>query len=60
LIKQPKVRKYGEHIAHRNKNSGRLIILFNGFQKKAEKTFKKEMEKAKKIKRLYYESKQTR
>lgn len=34
-----------------------IVVLFNGFQKKTQKTPKKEIEKAKKIKEDYYEHK---
>jgi len=32
-----------------------LVILFNGFKKKTQKTPKAEIEKAKQIKKVYYE-----
>ena len=35
---------------------GNIVVLFNGFQKKSQKTPKKEIEKAKRIKRDYYET----
>lgn len=35
---------------------GDVVILFNGFQKKSQKTPQKELEKAKRIKKEYYES----
>lgn len=38
-------------------DSGRLVILLNGFQKKSQKTPKNEIEKAKKLMSEYYESK---
>jgi phage-related protein len=38
-------------------DAGRIVVLFNGFQKKTQKTPKKEIEKALKIKNEYYESK---
>ncbi|MGF7139522.1 type II toxin-antitoxin system RelE/ParE family toxin [Roseimarinus sediminis] len=38
-------------------DSGRLVILFNGFQKKSQKTPKKEITKALKIKDEYFHSK---
>ena len=38
-------------------DEGNIVILFNGFQKKTQKTPKQEMEKALKIKTEYYESK---
>ena len=37
--------------------AGKLVILFNGFQKKTQKTPKSEIEKALKIKAEYYASK---
>jgi putative addiction module killer protein len=40
-------------------DEGLLVVLFNGFQKKTQKTPKKEIEKALKIKEEYYESKRT-
>ena len=38
-------------------DKGRLVILLNGFQKKTQKTPKKEIEKAIQLKKEYYESK---
>lgn len=38
-------------------DEGNIIILFNGFQKKTDKTPEKEIKKAIKIKEAYYESK---
>jgi phage-related protein len=38
-------------------DKGNIIVLFNGFQKKSQKTPKKELEKAMRIKREYYEYK---
>ena len=38
-------------------DEGRIVILFNGFQKKTEKTPKKEIEKAKIFRKEYYGSK---
>ncbi len=38
-------------------DEGSLVVLANGFQKKTQKTPKKEIEKALKIKTEYYESK---
>ena len=38
-------------------DEGKLIVLANGFQKKTQKTPKKEIEKALKIKEEYYEDK---
>ena len=35
----------------------KLVVLFNGFHKKTQKTAKKEMEKAKKLKNEYFELK---
>jgi phage-related protein len=37
-------------------DKGNLVILFNGFQKKSEKTPRQEIERAKKLKQQYYES----
>ncbi|MBO5596918.1 MAG: type II toxin-antitoxin system RelE/ParE family toxin [Bacteroidales bacterium] len=39
-------------------DSGNIVVLFNGFQKKTQKTPRAEIEKAKRIKKEYYESKQ--
>ena len=39
---------------------GNLVILFNGFQKKTQKTPKKEIELALKLKKEYFNSKQKR
>jgi len=38
-------------------DKGNLVILFNGFQKKTQKTPRQEIEKAKKLKQQYYENK---
>jgi phage-related protein len=38
-------------------DEGKLVILFNGFQKKTQKTPSNELDKALKIKREYFESK---
>ena len=38
-------------------DEGRIVILFNGFQKKTQKTPKKEIEKALQLKNEYYEEK---
>lgn len=38
-------------------DEGRLVVLFNGFQKKTQKTPKKEIEKAMKLKKEYFELK---
>lgn len=38
-------------------DEGKIVVLFNGFQKKTQKTPKKEIEKAMKIKAEYYEYK---
>ena len=35
----------------------KIIVLFNGFQKKTQKTPKKEIEKAMRLKQKYFESK---
>ncbi len=39
-------------------DAGNLIIVLNGFQKKTQKTPKKEIERAVKLKKDYYEQKQ--
>ncbi len=39
-------------------DEGQLVILLNGFQKKTQKTPKPEIERAKKLKKQYYEDKQ--
>ena len=41
-------------------DEGKLVVLFNGFQKKTQKTPKKELEKAKKLMKLYFEQKDKR
>ncbi len=41
-------------------DEGNLVVLFNGFQKKTQKTPKKEIEKAAKIKDEYFEYKKKR
>ena len=38
-------------------DEGNLVILLNGFQKKADKTPKNEIEKAERLKQKYYEDK---
>lgn len=38
-------------------DEGRLVVLFNGFQKKTKKTPKKEIEKAMRLKKEYFEFK---
>ena len=38
-------------------DKGNLVILFNGFQKKTEKTPNNELEKAEKLKNKYFENK---
>ena len=38
-------------------DSGNIVVLFNGFQKKTQKTPKNELEKAIKLKEEYYASK---
>jgi len=38
-------------------DNGNIVVLFNGFQKKSQKTPQNEIERAKKIKEEYYESK---
>lgn len=38
-------------------DEGNLVILINGFQKKSQETPKKEIEKAEKIKKQYYDEK---
>jgi len=39
-------------------DEGKLVVLFNGFQKKTQKTPKSEIEKAEKLKDEYFKSKQ--
>ncbi len=38
-------------------DEGRLVVLFNGFQKKTQKTPKKEIEKAERFMKEYFQSK---
>ncbi len=38
-------------------DAGQLVVLFNGFQKKSQKTPKKEIEKAVRLKKEYFQSK---
>ena len=40
-------------------DEGEVVVLFNGFQKKAQKTPQNEIEKAVKIKEAYYADKQS-
>jgi len=39
-------------------DAGRLVILFNGFQKKSQKTPRKEIDKALRIKQNYFKGKE--
>lgn len=39
-------------------DEGKIVVLFNGFQKKTQKTPRKEINKALRIKKEYYESKE--
>jgi phage-related protein len=41
-------------------DEGKLVVLFNGFQKKTQKTPKKEIEKAMRLKKEYFELKKQR
>ena len=41
-------------------DEGQIVILFNGFQKKTQKTPDKEIDKALKLKKEYYERKRTK
>ena len=41
-------------------DEGKLVVLFNGFQKKTQKTPKKEIERAMKLKKEYFELKKTK
>ena len=38
-------------------DEGRLVVLFNGFQKKTQKTPKSEIEKAERLMKEYFQSK---
>ena len=38
-------------------DKGQLVILVNGFQKKSQKTPKREIEKAEKLKKQYFDEK---
>ena len=38
-------------------DKGRLVVLFNGFQKKTQKTPKNEIEKAERLMKEYFQSK---
>ena len=38
-------------------DEGKIVVLFNGFQKKSQKTDKKELQKAKKLKDEYFKNK---
>jgi phage-related protein len=38
-------------------DKGNIVVLFNGFQKKSDKTPRQEIERAEKLKHQYYESK---
>ena len=40
-------------------DEGKLVVLFNAFQKKTQKTPKKELDKAKELMKLYFEQKNT-
>ena len=39
----------------RTEYEGNVVVLFNGFQKKSQKTPKAEIDKAKQLKKAYYE-----
>ena len=41
-------------------DKGELIILINGFQKKSQKTPKREIEKAEKLKKQYFDEKESK
>lgn len=41
-------------------DKGQLVVLFNGFQKKTQKTPKNEIEKAMKLKQEYFEQKKSK
>lgn len=41
-------------------DKGQLVILVNGFQKKSQKTPKKEIEKAEKLKKQYFDEKDSK
>ena len=41
-------------------DEGHIVILFNGFQKKTQKTPDREIDKALKLKKEYYERKRTK
>jgi phage-related protein len=41
-------------------DEGRLVILINGFQKKSQQTPKKEIEKAEKLKKEYFDEKESK
>jgi phage-related protein len=41
-------------------DKGQLIVLVNGFQKKSQKTPKKEIEKAEKLKKQYFDEKENK
>jgi len=41
-------------------DKGRLVILINGFQKKSQQTLKKEIEKAEKLKKQYFDEKNSK
>jgi phage-related protein len=41
-------------------DKGRLVILINGFQKKSQQTPKKEIERAEKLKKQYFDEKKSR
>ncbi|WP_062122411.1 type II toxin-antitoxin system RelE/ParE family toxin [Geofilum rubicundum] len=40
-------------------DDNKLVILLHGFQKKTQKTLRKEIEQAKRIRRMYYEDKES-
>ena len=41
-------------------DEGNLVVLFNGFQKKSQQTPKKEIEKAEKLKKEYFDEKESK
>jgi len=62
LIKLTKIipEKYLKHLTNTNglcEVQGNLVVLLSGFQKKTQKTPKKELKKAERLKKEYYENK---
>ena len=59
MEKKRKIRTYGGYFEAFIFDDGNIVVLFNGFQKKSQKTPSHEIDKAVKIKEEYYADKQS-